>query len=92
MRIRWTGPARADLISHTDYLAQEDPTIADRLQDAIFHAVDLLSEYPRRGRPGWVQGTREIVLPDFPYIIVYEIQATDIHILRVWHGKQNWRK
>ena len=41
-------------------------------------------------RPGRVQGTRELVVPATPFIVVYRIEATGVVILRVLHGAQKW--
>ena len=72
MRIRWTRPARQDLARHHDYIAEDDPDAAERVEAAIAEAVERLADYPHRGRPGQRVGTRELVIADFPtYIVVY---------------------
>jgi len=43
-----------------------------------------------KGREGRIAGTRELVLPGLPYIVVYEVAATAIHVLHIYHGARNW--
>ncbi len=42
------------------------------------------------GRPGRLEGTRELVLADIPYIIPYRITPSSIDILTVMHAAQEW--
>lgn len=58
--------------------------------DAIEAAVSRLVDFPESAKPDRVQGTRELVVPATPFIVVYRIEATDAVILRVLHGAQNW--
>jgi len=37
-----------------------------------------------------IAGTRELVFPGLPYIVVYRIQDQDLEILRIYHGAQDW--
>ena len=58
--------------------------------DAIEAAVSRLADFPESARPGRVPGTRELVVPATPFIVVYRIEATDVVILRILHGAQKW--
>ncbi len=42
------------------------------------------------GRLGRVSGTRELVIPETPFILPYRIQDNRIEILAVLHGAQQW--
>jgi len=53
-------------------------------------AVGLLVEYPRIGREGERAGTREFVIPQTPFIVVYRLRGDVAEILRVRHGAQEW--
>jgi addiction module RelE/StbE family toxin len=93
MEIVWTSPARRDLDRHVDYIARQNPAAALRVDDAIREAVERLADQPHRGRPGQRVGTRELVIAEFPaYLVVYRLTETEVRILRVWHGRQNWRR
>jgi toxin ParE1/3/4 len=42
-----------------------------------------------RGRPGRVEGTRELVFAPLPVVAVYEVHE-EVHVLRIQHGSQQW--
>lgn len=42
------------------------------------------------GRPGRVDGTRELVISHTPYIAAYRIAGDTVHIPHVLHGAQEW--
>jgi toxin ParE1/3/4 len=72
------------------YVAERNPQAAIKLGDAIEAAVMNLSRYPKIGRAGRVEGTRELVVDATPYLIVYRIEKETLVILRVLHGAQRW--
>ena len=45
-----------------------------RLVRTVYEAPALLLECPHRGRPGRKVGTRELVIPSLPYLIVYTVR------------------
>jgi plasmid stabilization system protein ParE len=48
-----------------------------------------LRSSPYRSRAGREEGTRELILPRLPYIVVYRVKEIDIEILHIYHGAQN---
>ncbi len=75
-----------------DYIAEDDPIAAYEVVTKIFDRVEIdLPTNPSLGRAGkHVPDTRELVIPDTPYIVVYRIQDDVIEIHRVRHGAQLW--
>ena len=96
MRIRWTDPAQTDLFEILDYITRDNPPAAERVERRLVNAVASLAQQPRRGRPGRVEGTRELVVPRLPYIVIYRIverplrTAGEIAVMRVLHGARRW--
>lgn len=90
MRVIWTTPARRDFRSHLDYLAARNEETALGWIDAVNAAVDRLSEFPHRGRPGRRDGTRELIINGWPYLVVYSVNDVRVLILRLLHTSQNW--
>jgi addiction module RelE/StbE family toxin len=90
MQLRWTEEAVADLSRIADYLFEERPAYAPRILQAIYDAPSSLLTFPERGRPGRKSGTRELVLPSSPYLIVYVVANEAIHVVRILHGAQKW--
>ena len=89
-RIRWTRRAVRRLDQIGAYIAKDSPASAARVVARIISAVDFLSEQPAMGRVGRIAQTRELVLPDIPYIVAYRVRGTDVEILTVMHAAQRW--
>lgn len=90
MRLAWTSAAVADLEQISDYLLEKSPNLATPTIKSVFTSVLELKQFPRRGRPGRKQGTRELVLTRLPYLVVYEVVDERIRVLRVLHGARKW--
>jgi toxin ParE1/3/4 len=90
MRLRWTVAAADDLERIADYLFEKTPENAAQLIRKIYNAPSALKLFPNRGRQGKKQGTRELVIPSLPWIVVYRITADVVYIVRILHGAQNW--
>lgn len=86
MRTEWRPAAKADLLDLIGYIAQDSLSAALRMHDAITAAVEGLPTHPQRGRPGRLDGTRELVVPRTPYVVVYSASVTTIEVLRILHG------
>ena len=90
MQLRWTRAAATDLERITDYLVQHVPERASALVGTVYEAPALLLEFPHRGRPGKKAGTRELVMPSLPYVIVYTVRDDVVFVVRILHGAQQW--
>ena len=73
-----------------DYLEADSPQAAITVDDRIREQVEGLMRFPESGRPGRVEGTRELVIQRTPYIAAYTIAGNIVRILRVLHGAQHW--
>jgi toxin ParE1/3/4 len=87
MRIRWT-PAAADLEQINDYLKAPHPQYRHATMRKLYAGAQSLQEWPNRGRLGAEQGTRELVFPPMPYVLVYRVRETSVEVLRIFHGAQ----
>ncbi|MBC7926226.1 MAG: type II toxin-antitoxin system RelE/ParE family toxin [Bryobacteraceae bacterium] len=89
MRIRWTPAAVGDLQSISDYLKDHNPHYRQRTLRKLYEQIRGLKDTPYRGRPGRVEGTREILFPPMPYIAVYRVHEQSIEVWRVYHTSQD---
>lgn len=93
MRIKWTTLADADIKNIYAYIKGDNPQAAVSVIAAIRAAIrGQLAISPYAGRVGRVNGTRELIVPRLPYLVVYRIVDSHIQILRVLHGAQQWPK
>jgi toxin ParE1/3/4 len=90
MIVTWAVEAERDLVALCDRIALDDPRRALEIGDEIFAAVERLTDLPRRGRPGRVADTRELVLAPLPWIAIYRVDSAAVTILRILHGAQDW--
>lgn len=54
-----------------DFIEQDDPRAAIAVDERIATQVLVLLQFPAGGRPGRVEGTRELVVRRTPYIAAY---------------------
>ena len=89
MRVRWTAAAATDLQQISDYLREHHPQYRQATHRKLYESVRSLKTSPRRGRPGRVDGTRELLFPPMPYVAVYRVGEDAIEVLRIWHSAQD---
>lgn len=92
MRLRWLSLAIADLVALRAFIAKDNPAAATEVARRIRHAVELLHGQVGMGRPGRVEGTKELVISGTPYIVPYRVKNGEIQVLRVLHGARRWPK
>ena len=91
MLVRWTTPAADDLTNICDYTEDRfGAAQARRAAIAIYDAADFLKDMPHRGRSGRKQGTRELIVSGFPFIVIYRVGKEAVEIVRILHGSQQW--
>jgi toxin ParE1/3/4 len=87
-------PALRDLGEIARYIAQDNPTAAERVGSELVSLAESLAVMPRRGgqlraRPG----VRRLVSE--PYLVTYRIDETQrvVYVHRFWHARrdpQSW--
>jgi toxin ParE1/3/4 len=90
MQLEWSIFAQADREAIFDYIEADSPQAAITVDDRIREQIEGLMKFPEMGRPGRVDGTRELVIQRTPYIAAYRIAGKTVRILRVLHGAQMW--
>ena len=90
MKIVWSLFAVEDRTGIFDYIEQDDPSTAINVDERIMEQTEKLTQFPELGRPGRVEGTRELVVNRTPFIVIYCIQKGTIRILRILHSAQAW--
>jgi toxin ParE1/3/4 len=91
MKLRYTPQARRHLDAIAEYITERNPAAALRVGRRIQETIGLLADFPRMGHPGYLAGTRELVVPGLPYVIVYRLHDEGeeiLVILGVYHGAQ----
>ena len=90
MLIEWTQAAEDDLVETLAwYIEQADKETGQRIVTRLFAAADRLEVVPHSGRPGILSKTRELVVPDLPFFLVYRV-TDKVEILRIMHTSRLW--
>lgn len=78
--------AQTDLLEAWLFIAEENPTAADRVLDAIEREASVLATQPLMGRarPELAEGVRSWPTST-PYILYYTVVADGIVVLRALH-------
>jgi toxin ParE1/3/4 len=88
--IVYSAAARADLAVIWDWVAaQGGPDSADRLLDRIVNRIAVLAHYPKSGpeRPDIGDSARMLVFQK--YVVLYQIRADGVRVVRIVHGAIN---
>jgi toxin ParE1/3/4 len=91
MKVIIREAAEADLDHIAEWIAQDNPSAAVRMVKTIRDRISFLEtdELAHMGRPGLVEGTRELL--EYPYIIVYQVHddSGEVVILSIVHGARD---
>jgi toxin ParE1/3/4 len=90
VQLEWSIFAQADREAIFDHIEAENPQAAITVDNRIREQVEGLMKFPEMGRPGRVNGTRELIIQRTPYIAAYRIAGKTVRILRELHGAQMW--
>ncbi len=90
MKVIWSRRAIQHLVSLRKFIAKDSEQNAAMVAKRILEAIDLLQAQPDMGRPGRVLGTRELVIPDTPYLVPYRVRGDRLELIAVIHGHRRW--
>lgn len=91
----WHSLAEQDLAEAYDHIGSDSAVAAERLLDAVEHAVAVLLSNPRAGRirefrSSRAHGVRSWVVRGFEnHLIFYRPQAEGIEVIRFVHGARD---
>jgi toxin ParE1/3/4 len=93
MRYRISRRAEADIEAICDYIAQDNPDAAERVDERIHDAIKLLAKLPGMGhtRPD-VSDKRYRFWAVGNYVIAYRLEGKELLVVRVVHGARDFRK
>jgi toxin ParE1/3/4 len=90
MKIVWLREASMALDLEYEFIFGQNPAAAKRVFERMIASTHRLSDFPESGRYGHVAGTRELVVPGLPHIVIYRINKNNVEILRVFGTARNW--
>jgi toxin ParE1/3/4 len=90
LKLVWSRFAIADREAIYTYIENHNAAAALKVDERIEEACGHLARFPKMGRAGRVEGTRERAINGTPYVVVYRLAANHVLILRILHGAQRW--
>lgn len=90
MQVKWLRRALRNLEQARNYVFQENPTTAQELIIKIQNAANQLQKYPFMGKNGRVEGTRELIISNSPYILIYRVKEESVEVLRILHTSKRY--
>lgn len=89
MKLFWTPEALSDRHTIYDHIEAENPVAAHDLDELFSDKAGRLVEHPDLGRPGRIDGTRELIVHR-SYALIYDIADSQVRVLRVLHTARQW--
>lgn len=89
MRVEWTDAALEDRRSILEFIAADNVAAALETDLKFSRAAERIARFPDIGRMGRLPETREFVVTP-SYILVYDVQARSIRILRLVNTRRQW--
>jgi len=90
MEVRWSPEAADDLERIVQPVKRDSPDVARKGLPSLLTPSGGLSMFPKRGRVGRIEGTRELVVSALPWIAVYRVRDDAVEVVRIYHGAQDW--
>ena len=88
--IVWSARAIDQYAIAFEFLAERNPSAADKLRVRVRETLDILVRRPI-GRLGYADNTFEKIVQQTSYVIVFEVAGDELRILRLFHMSQDWR-
>lgn len=89
--IVWSARAIDQYAIAFEFLAERNPSAADKLRVRVRETLDILVRRPI-GRLGYADNTFEKIVQQTSYVIVFELAGDELRILRLFHMAQDWRR
>lgn len=89
--IVWTEQATRQLDQVQEFIAlSNSPEVSLNVVFQILASVEQLTRFPMLGRTGRVPGSRELIIPNTPFIAAYTLNEDRVVVLAVYHISQQW--
>jgi toxin ParE1/3/4 len=92
MKVRVTRDAFFDLDGIFAHIAKDSPAAAANVVDRIERVFERLSHFPESGQKTDLEGIRRLPITPYPYLVLYEVTATEVVIHHIRHGaRRPWK-
>ncbi len=90
MRILYTSESIEDLKRLREFISVKNPHVAQRVAGELLEGINKLKAFPKMGIKVSLAPDPSIIRDLFvgSYTVRYLLANKEIHILRLWHGKE----
>ena len=78
MKVIWREAGELELYYQVRVIARDKRDAAEAILDTLLQTAGRLGKFPDMGIKGRVAGTRELIVPHLPYILIYRKRATGL--------------
>ena len=86
-QVRFLEPAERELLAAAEYYDAQDVGLGRALEHAVAGCVDHIQAYPRAGQL-LRKGVRRVLVPRFPYAILYHAAESGILIVAIMNVRR----
>jgi toxin ParE2 len=95
LTIRFVGPAKRELLQHSQFYDERLRGLGDAFLDEIARSLRLIKQFPAAAPFDETTRTRRRRLRRFPIAIIYRDKQDEIIVFAVAHGKRKpnyWKR
>ena len=92
IEIVWLAIAADEFEDAVAWIRERNDNAADKMAETALFQIDQLKHYPQLGRVGRDNATRELVISNTHFIVVYRVLSTkkSLEILSFKHDAMRW--
>lgn len=90
MKVSWSKRFAQHLRLEYEFLRSRESANAALVRDRLIQAAASLAQFPDRGRAWRIAGSRELVVPGLPYVLIYRVKGDEVLIISLFHTSRNW--
>ena len=92
IEIVWLAIAADEFEDAVAWIRERNDNAADKMAETALFQIDQLKHYPQLGRVGRDNTTRELVISNTHFIVVYRVLSTkkSLEILSFKHDAMRW--
>jgi toxin ParE1/3/4 len=91
VKVIWTKKSLDAMDAIYEYVSNDNQILAKKIIARIFATVEItINNFPHIGRTGSNFRTREYVMSEYPYVIIYSVKNSCLHILKIIHTSMKY--